>query len=142
MSGDHSITTNYNKDILTLELGLKQFSNTTVFTKHNFFVLSPSVQNSAFWFDLRKVNLDRFNTRTQRGYLLIRYFEKFLIVDLADFMDRMIDKERYVETSNSGVHWKFNIQKNTNNYIIINRSTKRSFDVKEIETEELKKLFI
>lgn len=56
-------------------------------------------------------------------------------------MDRMIDKKHYVETSNSGVHWKFNIQKNTNNYIIINRSTKRSFDVKEIETEELKKLF-
>lgn len=141
MSGDHSKTTNYNKDILTLELGLKQFSNTTVFTKRNLFVLSPSVQNSASWFDLRKVNLDRFNTRTQRGYLLIRYFEKFLIVELTNFMDRMIDKEHYVETSNSGVHWKFIIQKKAKSYMVINRSTKRSFEVKEILTEELKKFF-
>ena len=60
MSGNHTITTNHNKDFLLNELKLIQYKNSTIFENSNYFVLSPSVQNKNNWFDIRNVNLVKF----------------------------------------------------------------------------------
>ncbi|SDN87573.1 hypothetical protein SAMN05443253_12318 [Bacillus sp. OK048] len=70
-------------------------------------MLSPSVQNSYNWFDLRIVNIKQFDRKNQKGYLLIRFFDKFLLADLRLFLRSMVSKENYVKTKVSGVHWKF-----------------------------------
>lgn len=142
VAGNHTTTVNHNKNILVKDLGLRQFSNTTIFKKRNFFVLSPSIQNSYCWFDLRKVNIDRFNKEKDRGYLLIRFFDKFLLADLGDFINNIICDDNFVETKVSGVHWKFNIRRDNNKYIVVNQTDKRACEFEEIHINELKKIFM
>ncbi|WP_312098859.1 hypothetical protein [Niallia sp.] len=122
-----SATANHNKDILTKECKLTQVANTSIFRQGTYFVLSPSVQNDHCWFDLRKVNLVQFNREEQTGYLLIRFFDQFLVCNLKKFMRRMISKDNSVETHASGVHWKFNIIYKNDQYIVVNQTDKSRF---------------
>jgi hypothetical protein len=92
------------------------------------------------WFDLRKVNIDRYNKAIEKGYLLIRFFDKFLLADLDDFFSKMIEWDNYAETANSGIHWKFKIRSSGSSYIIRNLVNKREYLIDEIEVEDLKKL--
>jgi hypothetical protein len=80
---------NINRDVLVRDLGLKQYRNTTIYTRSNVFVLSPSSQNSYNWFDLRKVNLDRYDSSKVRGHLLVRFHDVLLWADLNEFMIHM-----------------------------------------------------
>jgi hypothetical protein len=137
MAGDHSAARDVNKDILINELDLRQVSNTTIYVKGRYFVLSPSVQNSYNWFDLRLVNLKQFDRRNQKGYLLIRFFDKFLLADLRSFWRSMISKENYVKTKVSGVHWKFIIRYENGQYIIVNQRDKKQFVIEEVTMDEL-----
>jgi hypothetical protein len=139
MAGNHSAARNVNKGVLINELDLRQVSNTTIYVKGRYFVLSPSVQNSYNWFDLRLVNLKQFDRKNQKGYLLIRFFDKFLLADLRSFWRVMISKENYVKTKVSGVHWKFIIRFENGQYIIINQRDKKQFVIEEVTLEELKK---
>lgn len=59
MSGNHTSTSNHHKEVLTEDLKLIQYKNSSLLENKDLFVLSPSVQNTKMWFDLRKVNLDR-----------------------------------------------------------------------------------
>lgn len=143
MAGDHSLASNINKDVLLDDLGLKQFSNTTVFRKNGYFVLSPSMQSSeSLWFDLRKVNIDRYDKLKEKGFLLIRYFDKLLLADIDDFFSKMIDWNKFVQTSGSGIHWKFKIRSSFDgSYIVRSQVNKNEFLINEIEVAEMKKIF-
>jgi hypothetical protein len=138
MADDHTAARNVNRDILINELDLRQVSNTTIYLKGKYFVLSPSVQNSYNWFDLRLVNLKQFDRKNQKGYLLIRFFDKFLLADLGTFLQTMISKENFVKTKVSGVHWKFNIMYENGRYIIVNQRDKSQFVIDEVTLEDLK----
>lgn len=142
MAGDHTVASNVNKDILINKLGLKQFSNTTIFKKTGYFVLSPSVQSmESLWFDLRKVNIDRYDRSKEKGYLLIRYFNKFLLADLDEFFTKLIDWDKFVQTSGSGIHWKFKIRPFLDSsYVVRSQVNRREFLIKEANVEELKRL--
>ncbi len=142
MSGNRSSSTNVNKDILVKELGFKQYRNTTIFTKQNYFVLSPSVQNDANWFDIRKVNLDKFAGHSGQGYLLIRFFDQFLVTSLSNFIDQIIDQEKYANTANSGIHWKFRVLKTLDGYRIKSMINKKEVGIKQVHLENLCSLFI
>ncbi|MDR7079856.1 hypothetical protein J2Y03_004914 [Neobacillus niacini] len=138
MAGDHSAARDVNKDVLINELDLRQVSNTTIYVKGSYFILSPSVQNSYNWFDLRLVNLKQFDRKNQKGYLLIRFFDKFLLADLRSFWRAMISKENYVKTKVSGVHWKFIIRFVNGQYIIVNQRDKKQFVIEEVTMDELR----
>lgn len=88
MAGDHTKTSNNNVGILKNELGLKQYRNTTIFTKERKFILSPSIGNESNWFDIRKVNLEKFTSDYSNGYLIIRFKEKLLFIDLREFIEK------------------------------------------------------
>jgi hypothetical protein len=88
LSNVRANSSNVNKNILLSDLKLTQYSNTTIFKKSGYFFLSPSVQNDHWWFDIRKVNIDKFNTGIEKGYLLIRLLDKFLICKLENFIAR------------------------------------------------------
>jgi hypothetical protein len=138
MAGNHSTTSQFNKNILLHDLNLRQISNTTAYYKNGFFVLSPSIQNSYHWFDIREVNLARYRQQSENGYLLVRFFDKFLLAELDEFIDRMISNDNYVETKVSGVHWKFIIHERGQEYIIVNQTDKKRFSLKGISLEQLK----
>jgi hypothetical protein len=138
MAGDNSAARNVNRDILINELDLRQVSNTTIYLKGKYFVLSPSAQNSYNWFDLRLVNLKQFDRKNQEGFLLIRFFDKFLLADLRLFLRSMVSKENYVKTKVSGVHWKFIIKLVNGRYIIVNQKDKSQFVIEEVTQDELK----
>ncbi|SES89354.1 hypothetical protein SAMN05421676_10242 [Salinibacillus kushneri] len=134
-------STNYNKEKLEDGLGLKRLSNTTIYLKDNEFVLSPSVQNQHKWFDIRKVNLDRFNEKPYKGHLLIRYFDKFLLTDLDRFIQKMTPTEKYIENQNIGIHWKFNVEEQQEGYTLINRQDRTlTYNITEYSIEEIRKL--
>lgn len=143
MAGNHTNTSKNNVDVLLKDLGLKQYRNTTIFTKENKFILSPSVANIRNWFDIRKVNLDKFTSKYFDGKLIIRFKEKFLICNLREFIDKMIDKNRFSDTKNSGIHWQFIIKKplNINDiYKAINRLSKKEIRLKLVNKEDLIKI--
>lgn len=136
---DTQKSSNINKELIEYELGLKRLLNTTVFLKGDIFVLSPSVQNDHSWFDLRKINIDRYREKGYKGYLLIRYFNKFLLTELDTFVARMIPENKFVETKGIGIHWKFNVLANGKGYSIINRQNNAiAYDIAEATIEEIK----
>ncbi|MEN2465629.1 hypothetical protein [Ornithinibacillus sp. JPR2-1] len=140
---DTTGSSSVNKRVLVENLGLQQLSNTTIFKKGNYFVLSPSVQNNYRWFDLRKKNLNRYNREVYKGYLLIRYLDTFLLTNLNNFADRMLPLDKYVITKSIGIHWKFNIERIDGKYLIVNRQNKDlTYEIEEVSVEELQKTLI
>ena len=132
-------SSNINKELLENGLGLKRLSNTTIFLKDNIFVLSPSVQNQHKWFDVRKVNLDRYNEKPYKGHFLIRYFDKFLLTDLDRFIQKMMPADKYVDNQNIGIHWKFNVEQQRDGYKLINRQDRTvTYNIAEYTIEEIK----
>ncbi|HHC7355762.1 TPA: hypothetical protein ACN30S_004525 [Vibrio campbellii] len=97
-------TRHHNIQVLTNN-GFRQFSNTTVFFKEAVSVISPSVaQNSTggYWFDLRRVNLDRLSTD---AYLLVRVVpDQFILMPLSD-IENLITKELMDNRPHSGDVW-------------------------------------
>ncbi|MBH0169177.1 hypothetical protein [Fictibacillus sp. 18YEL24] len=138
--GNVATSSKVNKNVLTVDLKLRQYSNTTIYTKRNLFVLSPSVQNAYSWFDVRKVNLDRFQQKDYKGYLLIRYFDKFLLTDLESFTKQMTPSDKYVNSPKTGAHWKFLIKPSLHTYQIMNQQTKNTYFINEVTHPELLKI--
>jgi hypothetical protein len=143
MAGNHTGTTNFNKHVLTDDLGLIQNRNTTIFGKSGFFVLSPSVQNESLWFDLRDINLSKWNRKADKGYLVIRLFDEFILCDLDLFCKKLISEHNSVVTNNSGKHWKFLVKKRAGeDIVIINQSDKTlEFKGKAVSLEDMKRVF-
>ena len=147
MSGDHTSSTEINKDKLVNDLGLKQYKNTTIFEKYKIFVLSPSVQSESNWFDVREINIQRYDKNQKKGLLLIRYFKKFLVADLDIFLQDMTSTVTKVYNGHGGERWKFSIQESKNEngeqfYNVINqedRELKMKFEMMDLEI--LKQLF-
>ncbi len=138
---DTRYSSNVNKEVLENEFGLKRVSNTTIFLKANNFVLSPSVQNQYKWFDIRKVNINRYNEEPYKGHLLIRYFDKFLLTDLDSFIKKMMPADKYVDNQNIGIHWKFNVEQCEEDYKLINRQDRTvTYSIAEYSIEAIKKV--
>lgn len=124
MLNKRKISSEINKEILISQLCLKQYKNTTIFKNNSLFVLSPSVQNKQKWFDIREVNINRFK-QNKKAYLIIRYFNKFIIINLINFIELMISGCDSYQTKNSGKHWKFQIKEG----YIINKSSKSRIEI-------------
>ena len=136
MSGNHNSTINHNKEFLTKDLQLVQHRNSTIFENRKYFILSPSVQNKNNWFDLRKVNLDKKNN-SKKGILLIRLLNDFILIDLNEIICELCDNEPY-ETSNSGIHWKFQIRTSeSDKQYIFNTKTKEKLYVDRMNKKQV-----
>ena len=140
MAGNHTETTNKNKEFLIHDLGLKQHRNTTIFTKDDIFILSPSVGNQYNWFDIRQVNIEKFTSKYNKGFLLIRFFNELLLADLREFISSIIDINKFADTKNSGVHWKFRIYNSSSDdsYKIVNLISKKEFEISIVEEKGIK----
>ncbi|WDH95754.1 hypothetical protein PUW24_16260 [Paenibacillus urinalis] len=136
----NTAASNVNRDVLVGQLGLRQYKNTTIYTKSRVFVISPSSQNSYSWFDLRKVNLDRYDRTKETGHLLVRYQNILLWAELNQFIDNSISEESKVYTPSIGVHWKFNIVEHDGNYTALNRTGKQKYKLINIGVEKLKSI--
>ena len=136
MSGNHNSTINHNKEVLTKELGLIQYRNSTIFENQIYFILSPSVQNKNNWFDLRKINLEK-KPSNKRGLLLIRLLNDFILVDLNKIVTELCNNQPY-DSKNSGIHWKFQIRETEDNkHYIFNTKSKEKVYVDRIEKRQL-----
>lgn len=134
---------NVNREALVGQLGLRQYKNTTIYTRNGVFVLSPSSQNDYNWFDLRKANLERYKRTKEIGYLLVRFRNDLLWADLNQFIDCSISDESSVFTASIGTHWKFNILKDDDgNYNAINRTSKQIYTLTKMTVDELRKIII
>lgn len=130
-----------NKDFLTTDLGLVQVSNTTMFRKKDFFVLSPSVQNMHNWFDIREVNIKKFNKEVHRGYLLIRFKERFLFAQLESFQQEMLRDDLMVLSNVLTPHWKFNIVETPFLHVVNQKNKNKKYKLKEPTREQLIRFF-
>ena len=131
-----------NKDILEGRLGFKQHSRSIIFLKANTSILSPSAQNQYNWFDIRKPNVDFYlNSPSLKGFLIVRFFDVFLVTDLDDFIKKMMPTDKFVFTKSIGPHWKFKIRKKGRSYFIYNQQNSSNlYSVKEYSVEALEKL--
>lgn len=131
-----------NKDILENILGLRQHSRSLIFLKANTLAISPSVQNQYNWFDIRKPNLDFYlNGPFSKGFLIVRFFDIFLVSELEPFIKRMMPADKFVFNKSIGPHWKFRIRKSGATHFIYNQQNSAvSYPIKEYSVQELKKL--
>lgn len=131
-----------NKDVLENILGLKQHSRSLIFLKANTLAISPSVQNQYNWFDIRKPNLDFYlDSPFHQGFLIIRFFDTFLVSELDPFIKKMMPSDKFVFHKSIGPHWKFRIRKNGTTHLIYNQQNSAVFyPIKEYSIQELKTL--
>jgi len=126
-----------NKGFLVNDLGLKQISNTTIFRKNECFVLSPSVQNKHNWFDLREVNLNKYNPDVHKGYLLIRFKDSFLLANLNTFQQKMLTEDLIVHSNVLTPHWKFIIKEGPIISAINQKNKNVKFELEECTKQQL-----
>lgn len=132
MINNRKTSSEINKEKLQKQLKLIQYKNTTIFENDSLFVLSPSVQNNQKWFDIREVNINKID-KSKKAYLIIRFFSKFIIINLYEFIKIMIYDCKSNHTKNSGIHWKFVIKNNC----IINKKSKKEFKINIVENINL-----
>lgn len=129
---------NINKEILINQLKLKQERNTIFFENEKMVVLSPSIQNDSWWFDLLIGNIERVKRENKPGLLILRLGNDLLIADLRHFISKMVTDETVVHRQNGSDNWKFNIRQNGLDYVVINqKNSELKFDVIKVENEEL-----
>jgi hypothetical protein len=130
-----------NKGVLANDLGLRQLSNTAIFLKENIFVWSPSAQNDHNWFDLAKANLDRYEVKPYKGFLLVRFFDKLLLTELDSFIKEMMPSDKFVSTNSIRPHWKFRIRASGGRYFIINhQNPKKLYPITAYTPQQLQQI--
>lgn len=107
-------TRDHNVDIL-IGSGFKKFSNTTVFHKGELSLLSPAVAESSsgtYWFDLRKVNLERLSAKS---FLLVRIVPDLFIFQSIDSIAELLSPRLMDNRPHSGDVWgiKMDINKSS-----------------------------
>ena len=110
-----------NKQVLIDRLKLVQDRNTVFFENNYLIVVSPSIQNDSWWFDLLRGNVEKVHNSKKDGLLILRFFEKLLIAPLKDFLRKMVKEESVVKRQQGQENWKFNILEKNNGYLIINQ---------------------
>ena len=107
---------------------IKQYLNTTVYTNNELFVLSPYVGNKYNWFDIREVNLKRFDLSYNKGLLIIRHsLHGYIGCDLSAFCNTMVNNSFSVTTEHSGKHWKYFVEPSKDKtFIISNQHNKNA----------------
>lgn len=129
---------NINKHVLTDRLKLNQDRNTVFFENEYLIVLSPSVQNNSWWFDLLRGNVEKVQNSSKDGLLILRFLDKLLIAPLKDFMQQMIKEEFVVKRQQGQDNWKFNVREKNNGYIIINQKNSGvEYPVRLVTVDEL-----
>lgn len=132
---------NINKDVLTNDLKLIQDRNTVFFENSEFIVLSPSVQNNSWWFDLLRGNVEKVQNSSKDGLLVLRFFDKFLVTPLKKFMEKMVNENFVVKRQQGQDNWKFNIRLKDDKYIVINqKNSEIEYLVQDVTPEELVEL--
>ncbi|MDF2067664.1 hypothetical protein [Bacillus sp. Cr_A10] len=104
-----SAASQVNLDFLINDLGFRQVSNTSIFQKEHFFIISPSVQNKSNSFELGDSLMKKYNPDKVEGYLLIRIKDKFLMAKLHPFQRKMMTMETEKSTKSKPSFWKFNV---------------------------------
>jgi len=112
MSGDHSSTALHNKELLTLNLRVKQIGITQLYDRSDLLVFSPAVAlngNGSYWFDIREVNLEkRRELARPRCILLLRIVPDIFIVCEFSELEKILIKP---EPSYGKHKWSFYIEK-------------------------------
>lgn len=130
-----------NKNVLINDLGLTQDRNTVFFENNDFIVLSPSIQNESWWFDLLRGNVEKVQNSSKDGLLVLRFLDKLLVTPLQKFIKTMIDERFVVKRQQGQDNWKFNIRLKGEKYIVINqKNSKVEYPIQEVTAEGLVEL--
>ncbi|AZN37827.1 hypothetical protein [Iodobacter ciconiae] len=93
-----------------MNLGFIQYSNTTVFYKDGLSLISPAVaknKSGGYWFDLRKVNLDRLSSS---AFLFVRIVPDFFVLEPLNQVDTLVATALMGNRPHSGDVWAIGIE--------------------------------
>lgn len=99
---------------LLKKCGFKQLKNTSIFNKNDIGLISPAVamnQSGGYWFDLRKVNIDRL---PPKSYLMIRIVPNLFALKSLDDVSCLIAPNLIGYRCNSGHVWSNGIELESN----------------------------
>ena len=141
MSGNHKTTESFEKDFLINHLHLKQYKNTTVFTKDDIFILSPSIsinKQNKYWFDMREININRFDTN--------KYLKFIILIRIVDVGIVLLDFEEVKKIMNTASKkeqkglkvWSFTIEFEDKSVKIFNKKDKTFLSTTMISKEQIK----
>lgn len=116
----------------------------SIFTKAKIFMLSPAVsenQQGKYWFDIREINLDKFNNREYGLFIIIVRIvpDNFLVIKF-DNLNKIMKTESKVEKNSNKKVYSFEI---TNKFKrIVNKKDKTYTEVELLssKSEVIKKL--
>ncbi|MDP3334336.1 MAG: hypothetical protein Q8Q40_13030 [Methylococcaceae bacterium] len=113
---DSSNTRDHNLELLR-GLRFKKFSNTTVFHKGELSLISPAVaenQSGGYWFDLRKVNLDRLSSNS---YLLVRIVPDLFVLESLNKIASLVSPSLMDNRPHSGDVWGIGVEFRTSEMV-------------------------
>jgi hypothetical protein len=137
---DSSNTRDHNLKLLR-ELGFKKFSNTTIFKKGELSLISPAVaenQSGGYWFDLRKVNLDRLSSNS---YLLVRIVPDLFVLEPLNQVVSLVAPALMCNRPHSGDVWGLGVEFRTSEMVayLFNKSVSQAkLKTKLLSLEEAK----
>lgn len=127
----------HNLSVLT-EQGFKKYSNTTVFQREAISIISPSVAENiagGYWFDLRKVNLDRLSSK---AFLLVRIVPNLFVFCPLYAISDLLKGELMDNRPHSGDVWGIGMKLNfqANKVKLFNRKDSRRFVQLDLSNSE------
>lgn len=129
---------NVNKNVLIDDLNLVQDRNTIFFENDKMIVLSPSIQNESWWFDLLRGNVEKVMNSSKDGLLILRFLDKLLVTSLKKFINLMVQEEFVVKRQQGQDNWKFHIRQKGDSYIVVNqKNSKVEYPIECVTREEL-----
>ena len=128
----------HNEDVLVNDLSLRRQGTSIIYSDDNTVFLSPYISEDKYNFDISRANIQKYINGGKKGYLLIRFHDKYLLEEMERFMDELIDessKSPYYRHSTE-YRWKFKIEIDGCHYIKRIKN-KKLMSIKEYSRDSL-----
>lgn len=105
------VDSKHNEDVLVSDLSLRRQGKSIMYSNDNAVFLSPYISEGKYNFDISGANIEKYIISNKKGYLLIRFHDKYLLEEMDRFLDELIDessKSPYYRNS-AEYRWKFKI---------------------------------
>lgn len=100
-----------NEDVLQNDLSLRRHGKSILYSNDEEVFFSPYISEGKYNFDISGANIQKYINEGKKGYILIRFHDKFLLEEMDQFMCELIDessKSPYYRHS-AEYRWKFKI---------------------------------
>lgn len=131
-----------NKEFLTQVLNFYSPNvNSIYFEKDKFVLLSPGIQNDRWSFDLGKNAVEKANLTEKQSYLVIRFFDEFLVKEFKTLSQALLREETQHVYQDGSSKWSMKVEKKSNDYYTYVYGYENKVKLEKYSKDDLVNLF-